>query len=99
MPEPFEKVEFVKQIAVFPLPLVLLPHEVLPLHIFEPRYQQMLKDIETEQNLFGISCHEPQENFSDKPEIGSVGCAAEVREVQMMDDGRSNILTTGIIRY
>ena len=99
MSEAFEKAEFVKQIALFPLPLVLLPHEMLPLHIFEPRYQQMLKDVETEQNLFGISCYEPQENFSDKPEIGSIGCVAEVREVQMLEDGRSNITASGVIRY
>ena len=99
MSEGFDKVESIKQLALFPLPLVLLPHEVLPLHIFEPRYREMLADIEVERNLFGISFFEPTDSFSDKPEIGSTGCVAEVREVQTMEDGRSNILTAGIIRY
>lgn len=99
MSEAFDKIESVKQLALFPLPLVLLPHEILPLHIFEPRYQQMLRDIEPERNLFGISFFEPKDAFSDKPEIGSTGCVAEIREVQTLEDGRSNILTAGIIRY
>lgn len=99
MSEASDKVESIKQIALFPLPLVLLPHELLPLHIFEQRYREMLADIELERNLFGISFFEPTNSFSDKPEIGSTGCVAEVREVQVMEDGRSNILTAGLIRY
>jgi Lon protease-like protein len=99
MSEASDLVESIKQIALFPLPLVLLPHEILPLHIFEPRYREMLSDIGHEQNLFGISLFEPKDSFSDKPEIGSIGCVAEVREAQTMEDGRSNILTVGIIRY
>lgn len=99
MSEGSDKVESVKQIALFPLPLVLLPHEILPLHIFEPRYREMLKDIEAERNLFGLSFFEPNDAFSDKPEIGSVGCVAEVREAQTLEDGRVNILTSGVIRY
>src|SRR5687768_17133851 len=99
MSEAAEKVESLEHIAVFPLPLVLLPGEVLPLHIFEARYRQMLKDIESERNLFGISLYEANEGFGDRPEIGRVGCVAEVREVQPLPDERSNILTLGVIRY
>jgi Lon protease-like protein len=99
MSEASEKVGSLKTIAVFPLPLVLLPGEVLPLHIFEPRYRQMLTDIEGERNLFGISLFEAEEGKTDRPEPGSVGCVAELREVQPLPDGRSNILTQGVIRY
>ena len=100
MSEAAEKVGSLSRIAVFPLPLVLLPGEVLPLHIFEPRYRQMLTDIEGERNLFGISLFEAEEGKSDRrPDVGSVGCVAELREVQPLPDGRSNILTQGIIRY
>jgi ATP-dependent Lon protease len=99
MSEAAEKVGSLKTIAVFPLPLVLLPGEVLPLHIFEPRYRQMLTDIENERNLFGISLFDSAEGKSDRPDVGSVGCVAELREVQPLPDGRSNILTQGIIRY
>jgi len=99
MSEAFEKVNGLKHLAIFPLPLVLLPNELLPLHIFEPRYRQMLQDIEHENKLFGLSYLDPKENFAERPPLGSVGCVAEVREVQAMPDGRSNILTAGIIRY
>ena len=59
----------------------------------------MLADVESESNLFGISYFEPNESFIDKPEIGSIGCMAEVRESQQVENERSNILTAGIIRY
>lgn len=99
MSEATEKVKSLKHLAVFPLPLVLMPGEMLPLHIFEPRYRQMLSDIEDERNLFGISFFEAGESTVDRPETGTVGCVAEVREVQPLDDGRSNIVTFGVIRY
>src|SRR5687768_465798 len=99
MSEASEKVLGIKQLPVFPLPLVLLPNEVLPLHIFEPRYRQMLMDIELRRNLFGLTFFDQEEDVSGKPPIGSVGCAAEVRETKTLPDGRSNILTTGLIRY
>ena len=100
MSEASEKVLGIKQLPLFPLPLVLLPNEVLPLHIFEPRYRQMLSDIELRRNLFGITFFEQEEgSIIDRPAIGSIGCAAEVREKNTLPDGRSNILASGIIRY
>ena len=99
MSEASEKIGSLKHVPVFPLPLVLLPGEVLPLHIFEPRYRRMLSDIKSERNLFGISLAQADEAKSERPEPGSVGCIAEVREVQPLSEGRSNILTYGVIRY
>jgi ATP-dependent Lon protease len=99
MNENLEKVLGIKELPIFPLPLVLFPSELLPLHIFEPRYRKMLTDIEFERNLFGVSYFNSQEANSDSPEIGSIGCVAEVRDSQTLEDGRSNILTVGIIRY
>lgn len=99
MSEASEKVLGIKQLPLFPLPLVLLPNELLPLHIFEPRYRQMLTDITLKKNLFGVSFFNPQESDDDKPPIGSVGCVAEVREINKLEDGRANILTLGVIRY
>lgn len=95
-----EKVLGIKQLPLFPLPLVLLPNEVLPLHIFEPRYRQMLIDIELRRNLFGITYVEAEEGEDlGKPPINSIGCAAEVREKSLLPDGRSNVLTSGVMRY
>lgn len=99
MSDALEKVVGIKQLPLFPLPLVLLPNEILPLHIFEPRYRQMLTDIELRRNLFGVTFFEQEETFPDRPTIGSIGCAAEVRETNLLPDGRSNIITSGIVRY
>lgn len=99
MSEAFEKVAGIRHLPIFPLPLVLLPNELLPLHIFEERYRKMLADVEADKHLFGITFFNPTEDFIEKPEIGTVGCVAEVRDVQMLPDGRSNIVTAGVIRY
>jgi len=99
MSDQLEKVSGTKHLPLFPLPLVLLPNELLPLHIFEPRYRQMLKDVALDKNLFGVSFFNSQESFIEKPNAGSVGCAAEVRESQTLPDGRSNVLTIGVARY
>lgn len=99
MSEAFDKVIGIKQLPLFPLPLVLMPYELLPLHIFEPRYRQMLKDIELRRNLFGITLFDQQQDFIDKPAAGTIGCVAEIRQAQTLPDERSNILTSGLIRY
>ena len=98
MSEASEKVLGINELPLFPLPLVLLPNEVLPLHIFEPRYQQMVIDIELRRNLFGIA-YLDEEGLEGRPAVGSIGCAAEVREKSLLPDGRSNIVTTGIMRF
>ncbi len=99
MSDATEKVLGIKQLPVFPLPVVLMPSELMPLHIFEERYRQMLKDVELQKNLFGLSYFDPQEAVSEKPEAGTVGCVAEISEMQKLPDGRSNVLSVGIIRY
>jgi ATP-dependent Lon protease len=99
MSEAFDKILGAKNLPIFPLPIVLFPNELLPLHIFEPRYRQMLQDVQIGNNLFGVSFFDSQDSIIEKPDLGSIGCVAEIREVQAMDDGRSNILTVGVIRY
>jgi Lon protease-like protein len=89
----------ITNLPVFPLPVVLLPNELLPLHIFEPRYRQMLKDVQLTNQVFGVSYFSAEESVIEKPETGTLGCAAEVRDVQMLEDGRANIVTVGLIRY
>lgn len=99
MLEAHEKVSGLDRLPIFPLPLVMMPGEILPLHIFEDRYRQMLVDIEKERNLFGIIYFEPNEPLIDRPAAGAVGCVAEVRQVDALPDGRSNIVTYGLIRF
>jgi Lon protease-like protein len=99
MSEALQKVEGVKHLPIFPLPLVMLPNEMVPLHIFEDRYRQMLKDVEGDRRLLGISYFESEGTLIAKPLPGSIGCVAEIRETEMLPDGRSNIVTIGVIRY
>lgn len=99
MSEASEKVAGIRHLPLFPLPLVLLPNELLPLHIFEPRYRQMLKDIGLERNLFGVTYFNQEDTLSEKPPVETIGCVAELRELQSLPDGRSNILSVGVIRF
>ena len=99
MSDAFDKVAGIKHLPLFPLPLVLLPNEFLPLHIFEDRYKQMLKESLEDRKIFGITYFEPSDELVTKPAVGTIGCVAEVRENQELPDGRSNILTMGLVRY
>jgi ATP-dependent Lon protease len=99
MSESFERVRGVSELPLFPLALVLFPGVPLPLHIFEERYRQMLSDVRVSNNLFGLSYFDINTATNTRPPIGHVGCVAEVVESQLLPDGRSNILTVGLIRY
>lgn len=78
---------------LFPLELVLLPKERVPLHIFEVRYQAMVRRCTEEDIPFGvISMRDGQ--------IAEVGCAAYVEQIlRRFDDGRSHILVQGGERF
>lgn len=99
MSEATDKVRGLSDLPLFPLPVVLFPGVPLPLHIFEPRYRQMLEDIQLTKNLFALAYFDPTLSSNEVPPSGSVGCVAEVTETQSLPDGRSNILTLGVIRY
>ena len=99
MSEASDKVRGMRELPLFPLHVVLFPGVPLPLHIFEPRYRQMLTDIRVSNNLFGLAYFDPTIATTEVPPAGHVGCVAEVTETQTFPDGRSNILTLGVIRY
>ncbi len=99
MSDPLDRVGGERELPLFPLPVVLFPGVPMPLHIFEPRYRRMLEDVRLRDNLFGLSYFDMSAQESTVPPVGHVGCVAEVTEVQPLPDGRSNILTIGLIRY
>jgi ATP-dependent Lon protease len=99
MSEASDKVRGLSDLPLFPLPVVLFPGVPLPLHIFEPRYRQLLLDIRIANNLFGLAYFDPTSAEGESPPVGHIGCVAEVTETQTFPDGRSNILTLGVIRY
>ncbi len=85
-------------IPVFPLPVVLFPGAPLPLHIFEPRYRQMLADCLGSDSRFGIMFR-PEGMEETDLEPGRVGCVAQVDDAQTLPDGRSNIIVHGVRRF
>jgi len=99
MSESFDKVRGVRELPIFPLPVVLFPGMPMPLHIFEPRYRKMLVDIRAGDNLFGLSYFDADSSDRDFPPAGHIGCVAEVTETQALPDGRSNVLAVGVVRY
>lgn len=99
MSEASDKVRGVVELPIFPLSIILFPGVPLPLHIFEPRYRQMLNDVRAGDNLFGVSYFDSSTTDKQIPPVGHIGCVAEVTETQPLPDGRSNILAVGVIRY
>ena len=80
-------------IPLFPLNLVILPYEYLPLHIFEPRYKIMIKNSIEEDTPFGII-------LSQDDEMYSKGCRVKVTEVyKKYHTGEYDILVKGVERF
>ncbi len=85
-------------LPLFPLNVVLFPHMPLPLHIFEPRYRQMLADCLEEGHSFGVvAIREGQETGPAVP--FEVGTLAKIMRIDRLDDGRVNLLVTGASRF
>jgi Lon protease-like protein len=88
-------------IPLFPLPnVVFFPNSLLPLHVFEPRYRQMLEDIIDSERIIGMVLLKPgwEKNYHDNPEIFSVGCMGRIINIEVEKDGRSNIVLYGLKR-
>ena len=89
-------------IPVFPLPgALLLPRARLPLHIFEPRYLQMLEDtMKTSHRLIGmIQPRDVPGGSGSGPKLHAIGCAGRLTAFSETEDGRYMITLTGISRY
>ena len=80
-------------LPLFPLELVLFPETPLPLHIFEPRYKEMIGECLAQKIPFGVV-------RAVEKGLAEVGCTAEILEVtKRYDDGRLDILTEGRRRF
>ena len=81
------------EIGLFPLGIVLLPTELVPLHIFEPRYRELIGECLEEEREFGLV-------LADDDGLREVGTRAAVTEVlERFDDGRLNIVVEGRERF
>jgi Lon protease-like protein len=80
-------------LPIFPLELVLLPGVPLPLHIFEPRYKEMIAECLEKKKPFGVV-------RASSEGVADIGCTAEILSVtKKYDDGRMDILTRGVERF
>ncbi len=96
----FSAADLPSTIPVFPLPrALLLPRARLPLHIFEPRYLQMLDDtLKTSHRLIGMI--QPRDVLgSETPKLHRIGCAGRLTAFSETEDGRYMITLSGISRF
>jgi uncharacterized protein len=86
-------------LPLFPLPgALLLPRARLPLHIFEPRYLQMLDDcLKTPERLIGMI--QPRKVPGGAPRLNAIGCAGRLTAFSETEDGRYMITLSGISRF
>jgi Lon protease-like protein len=88
-------------VRLFPLPnLVLFPHVIQPLHIFEPRYRQLMEDALNADRLLALALLKPgwEEKYHQRPPIHPVVCIGRIFKEERLADGRFNLLLQGLCR-
>ncbi|HXG89706.1 MAG TPA: LON peptidase substrate-binding domain-containing protein [Vicinamibacterales bacterium] len=89
-------------IPIFPLPnVVLFPNVFLPLHIFEPRYRQMVSDALGGERMIGMTLLQPgyEADYDRSPAVYEVGCAGLITHHERLGDGGFNIVLRGLERF
>jgi Lon protease-like protein len=89
-------------LPLFPLPnVVLFPKVLLPLHIFEPRYREMVADALDGDRILGMVLLRPgwERNYEGRPPIFLTGCTGVMTHVEQLPDGRYNLVLRGIERF
>lgn len=93
--------EFDGRVRIFPLPnLVLFPHVVLPLHVFEPRYRAMVADALEGDRCIAMALLEPgwEGNYEGNPPVHPMCCLGRIVEHRRLPDGRYYLLLQGLAR-
>jgi Lon protease-like protein len=88
-------------IPLFPLAtVVFFPNTLLPLHVFEPRYRQMVSDIENAERIIGMVLLKPgwEKDYQGNPETCNIACMGRMVSVEPLEDGRFNIVLYGLKR-
>jgi Lon protease-like protein len=86
------------ELPLFPLPLVLFPGVMLPLHIFEPRYRQMIAECYQQDKPFGVVLVRPDSKYLEE-EPYPVGTMAQIRDLNRLEDGRFILMAMGMQRF
>jgi len=88
------------RLPIFPLAgAILFPRSQLPLHIFEPRYRDMVRDAVDGAGRIGMIQPQAMETTDGEPPLYKVGCVGEIVGVEELDDGRFNIVLHGSARF
>lgn len=98
-PEPEPDIEL---LPLFPLPrFALLPHTLMPLHVFEPRYVRLVRDTLKESRLVGMVhlADEWEENYFAAPPLRPIGCVGRIVDVTELPEGRMNIMLLGTRKF
>jgi Lon protease-like protein len=89
-------------LPIFPLPnVVLFPNVFLPLHIFEPRYREMVADALDGDRIIGMVLLRSgwEHDYEGRPPVYPVGCAGLITHSERLDDGRYNIVLRGFEKF
>lgn len=89
-------------LPIFPLPnVVLFPQVFLPLHIFEPRYREMVADALAGDRLIGMVLLRPgwEGKYEGRPPVYPIGCAGVITHHDHLPDGRYNIVLRGLEKF
>lgn len=97
----FDATTFTGVARLFPLPnLVLYPHVMQPLHIFEPRYREMFEDAISDDRLIAMALLEPgwETDYESRPPVAPYACLGKVVTYHQLQDGCYNLLLLGVRR-
>ena len=89
-------------LPIFPLPnVVLFPNVFLPLHVFEPRYREMVADTLASDRMIGMVLLKPgwEHEYEARPQVYQIGCTGVITHVERLSDGRYNLVLRGIERF
>jgi Lon protease-like protein len=89
-------------LPLFPLPtVVLFPNVFLPLHIFEPRYREMVADAVASDRMIGMVLLRPgwEREYEGRPPVYTIGCSGVVTHAERLADGRYNLVLRGLERF
>ena len=89
-------------LPLFPLPhVVLFPNVFLPLHIFEPRYREMVADALAGDRVVGMVLLQPgfEHDYDGRPAVYSVGCSGLITHCEKLNDGRYNLILRGMEKF
>lgn len=97
----FSAKEFTGKVRLFPLPnLVLFPHVMQPLHVFEPRYRRLVEDALADDRLITMAVLAPgwEQDYEGRPPIYPTACLARITTHHQLEDGTYNLLMLGVHR-